>query len=311
MLTLEAHARQSNVHAIARAITRRVVGILGQIAKKEINITAAEFIIENDQMQITVFDDELDALGATAMIAIPKHALQLDRIYVYIFTDDNMQLYEQMDGLDECPDNLNAGTYGADKYNDGTYEWFVRAILILPEGIDSINLQDEYGRRSLEGIYAKLKSTLVHELTHAQQNVPVPADDQGQDALPEEAYMVEPDEIEAFTAQIKSNARRLVKLLKRDPDRYLRIVGRINNATIRKDASDVEALMQRPDRYTAIFRIALELFIADRGIDERKPGLATTLRDLFTKQFHSKYLGIHENFFCSVFTKLLENSYLK
>lgn len=314
MLTLEAHQRKSNIKRIARSILSSITSILSQHAKTQ-RVVAAEFILQGNELYSKLFiqvgDTQLRSTASTSTITLPVHNLNVERFSIYIFIEDFMWLHEHMNLLDENPDTVPPGLYTIEQDLD-TSEMFgtLRAIAIIPSDseIAAIDLRDPLGRRAIEAVYAKLRETITHELIHAQQDIESTGIQQ--DDLTVDEYMTEdPYEVEALIGQVKSRAGRLVRLMKRDRAKYIRNVDFIEDPELHAIAIDVPTLMEHPDRYELMFRIALEVFLTERGVTD-DPMLADKVRDQYLTFYRKKYRGINENIVRHVLTKLLEYQYL-
>lgn len=311
MLTLVENRSKTNVSASARRLVSKVIHTISKLAKKH-NLILGEFIFEGGELFSKIVTDEYRVAVDTVPFPFEDHNLQVSKVSLYFFTEDAVDLWNHTE-LPADPQVLDTGSYDYEKFLDrkpgeAAGEFTARAVVVIPGAYDSVSHSTKRGRQLLSILHRTFKEILVHELIHAQQRIPVPDDDAPEQSTDEEVYMLEDDEIDAFTGQVKSNAVRLVKLIRKDRPRYLRIVDRIDDPVVRDIATDVDTLVQRDDRYEMMFKIALEVFLSDRDLSSTKPEFSQRLRSAYSKHFNRKYRGVNENLLESILVRLLHLS---
>ena len=282
---------------LARDITRTILEVLRQTLDSGKVVVGGLFAFLDGKVNVQLTLPDGRKLSFSNPIDVKN--LWLDEVYVEFMT------YGHPDIMDEVDND------GAAKRSQGSYSNdAVTSFLIIP--IEEFDIGDKggSGRHALEGLHTTVYRTLVHEFTHAQQEVTgyLGVDYDRSDAkqkknAPGKEYYLSEAEVDAHVAEIKELAKRLTRMIRRDAGRYSRMVGRIDDTEIKGIAQNVEGLLGREDRYEMMFKIALELFISDEGID---PGVTPGIRQQYLKHFHRKYHNTNSKLTEAILVKLLQ-----
>lgn len=298
MLSLNENKGAADPRQLSNKLARTILQVINQNLKQGLVVVGGLFEFKDALIVELTLSDGRRITGKIPWI-FDNRGLDVDEVYVEFMTYGHPDLLSVVNNKGRI--TRPQGSYNIDKRS-------ISCFFFMP--IEEFDLgEDESGRRvdanddisiarkTLESLYVLIKQTLIHELTHAQQSK-TGESDADYDAVKimktkrlGKKYYLSLAEISAHVAEIKARATRLTMMIRRDPAKYQRMVDRIKDKQIKQIAQDIDTLQQRDDRYEMMFRIALELFIDDEGINRK---ILPELRQQYLKYYRQKYLGVND-----------------